>query len=524
MRQGLPKSSGRNLEQTVSAAAYFFFDVYSQALSKMHHQAMKKRLLSISLVLTLSFGSSSLPAQQRYQATWESLKNYQVPDWFRDAKFGIFIHFGVYSVPAFGSEWYPRQMYLQGEKEFRHHVETYGPQDKFGYKDFIPLFRAEKFNATEWVDLFRKAGAKYVVPVAEHHDGFAMYKTALSKWNAVEMGPHRDIVGELATEIKKQGLIFGLSSHRIEHWFFMNGGRKFSSDVLDPAYADLYGPAREETETPSPEFMNDWLLRSVELVENYQPQLFWFDWWIEQPAMDPYRKSFASFYYNKGLQWNKGVVINYKNVSFQDGTAVLDMERGKLAGIREMAWQTDDAIGNESWGFAAGNTFKSAGYVITNLADIVSKNGNLLLNIGPRADGTITEEETATLLGTGKWLEVNGEAIYGTRPWKVFGEGPTESASGSFSDQKKPFTWQDIRFTRKGEIVYAICLGQPSGNSLVKALGSHAGNGTVATVEMLGSTEEISWVQQTAALLIRPGKAYPSGHAVVYKIAFKNKP
>ncbi|MEJ0103697.1 MAG: alpha-L-fucosidase [Bacteroidota bacterium] len=482
---------------------------------------MKKLFLFFSISFLPVVMVLQVNAQERYQANWESLKKYQVPDWFRDAKFGIFIHWGVYSVPAFGSEWYPRNMYEKGSPEFKHHVETYGPQNKFGYKDFVPMFKAEKFNAAQWVDLFKKAGAKYIVPVAEHHDGFSMYKTALSRWNAVEMGPHRDVLGELAAEIKKQGLIFGLSSHRIEHWFFMNGGRQFESDVLDPANADLYGPAREESETPSPEYMNDWMLRCTELVNNYQPQLFWFDWWIEQPAMDPYRKSFASFYYNKGLEWNKGVVINYKNVSFPDQAAVLDLERGKLAGIRKLAWQTDDAIGNESWGYASGNTFKSAQYVITNLVDIVSKNGNLLLNIGPRSDGTITDEETQTLLGTGKWLDINGEAIYATRPWKIYGEGPTESASGSFSDQKKPFTAKDIRFTTKGETLYAIAMGQPSSNTLINALGQKAGNGIIATIDMVGSAEKVSWTQGAEALVIKPSKNYPSENAVVYKITFK---
>ena len=482
---------------------------------------MKKCFLFFVVLLFFFCISLQTLAQERYQATWESLKKYNTPEWFRDAKFGIFIHWGVYSVPAFGSEWYPRQMYQQGTDEFKHQVATYGPQSKFGYKDFIPMFKGEKFNPEQWVTLFKKAGAKYVVPVAEHHDGFAMYKTALSKWNAFEMGPKRDVIGELAAEIKKQGLVFGLSSHRIEHWWFMNGGRRFQSDVLDEKYNDFYGPAREESETPTPEYMNDWLLRNTELINNYQPQLFWFDWWIEQPAMDPYRKSFAASYYNKGLEWNKGVVVNYKNISYPDGTAVLDLERGKLAGIKQMPWQTDDAIGNKSWGYAAGNTFKDARYVITNLIDIVSKNGNLLLNIGPRPDGTITDEETQTLSGTGKWLDVNGEAIYATRPWKIFGEGPTESASGSFTDQKKPFTAQDIRFTTKGDMLYAIALGVPAANTSIKLLGIKSVNGNIAAVELLGSTEKLSWLQQADALVIKPAKNYPSENAVVYKISFK---
>lgn len=481
----------------------------------------KFHIYRILLIIFFITSSEFLLAQKRYQANWDSLNGYKIPDWFRDAKFGIFIHWGVYSVPAFGSEWYPRNMYIKGSKEYKHHIAIYGSQKEFGYKDFIPMFKAEKFDPAAWVELFKKAGAKYVLPVAEHHDGFQMYKSDLSKWNAFDMGPHRDILGELAAEIKKAGLVFGLSSHRIEHWFFMNGGRRFDSDVLNPKDDVFYGPAREQSETPSPEFMNDWLLRCVELVNNYKPQLFWFDWWIEQPAMDPYRKSFASFYYNKGIKWNKGVVINYKYTSFPGKSAVLDLERGKLGEIREPAWQTDDAIGNKSWGYIKNNTFKSSQYVITNLIDIVSKNGNLLLNIGPRPDGTITKEETETLLGTGRWLSINGEAIYGTRPWKIFGEGPTPSASGSFSDQKEPFTAKDIRFTKKDDILYAIVLGAPESNTIINALGMSKNNGTISSIEMIGSGDKVFWEQRRENLVIGSSKSYPSSHAVVYKIKFK---
>ena len=468
-------------------------------------------------------------AQDKYQANWPSLSTYQVPDWFRDAKFGIFIHWGVYSVPGYGSEWYPREMYQKGSKEFKHHIETYGPQSKFGYKDFIPMFKAEKFDAAAWVSLFKKAGAKYIVPVAEHHDGFAMYKTSLSKWNAFEMGPKRDVVGEIAAETKKQGLIFGLSSHRIEHWWFMGGGKTFDSDVRDPKYADFYGPAtvynpgdaKKDSNIVSPDYMNDWLLRNTELVNNYHPQLFWFDWWIEQKEMEPYRKAFASFYYNQGLLWNQGVVLNYKNNAYPDHAAVLDLERGKLAGIREPAWQTDDAMGNASWGYTHDNTFKDARYVITNLIDIVSKNGNLLLNVGPKPDGTITDEETATLLGTGKWLDVNGEAIYGTRPWKIYGEGPTKSASGSFADQKEPFNAKDIRFTTKGSYLYALILGVPKEKTQIINLGLKANNGHIGTITLVGSNEKVKWTQKADYLVIDPAKTYPTETAVVYKIEMK---
>jgi alpha-L-fucosidase len=485
---------------------------------------MKKTscLVIFTLLLCLVFSSHS-QAQERFQPNWESLNTYKIPDWFRDAKFGIFIHWGVYSVPAFGNEWYPRESYDTSTPSYKHHIEKYGAHTQFGYKDFIPMFKAEKFSPEEWVALFKKSGAKYVVPVAEHHDGFAMYKTSMSKWNAFEMGPKRDIIGELAAEVKKEGLVFGLSSHRIEHWFFMNNGRKFNSDVSSGAYNDLYGPAREENETMTPEFMNDWLLRNTELVNKYEPQLFWFDWWIEQPALDPYRKSFAAYYYNSAKKWDKGVVINYKNnTAFPDAAAVLDLERGKLDGIRALAWQTDDAIGNESWGYAAGNTFKTPTYVITNLIDIVSKNGNLLLNIGPRPDGTITNEETDVLLKTGEWLGINGEAIYGTRPWVTYGEGPTKSANGSFGYQKIPFTAQDIRFTKKDKNLYVTLLGVPKSVTSIKALSKKANNGIIEKIELIGSGEQVKWKQNETELQIQPAMKYPTTSAVAYKIQFKS--
>ena len=178
-----------------------------------------------------------------YRADWESLQSYQVPDWYKDAKFGIFIHWGVYSVPAFGSEWYPRQMYIQGSPEYKHHIATYGTQDKFGYKDFIPMFKAEKFDPAAWARLFRDSGAKYVVPVFEHHDGFTMYDSGLSDWTAVKMGPHRDLVGDLAKAVRAEGLHLGASSHRVEHNFFLGVGREFRSDINDPKFAAFYGPA-----------------------------------------------------------------------------------------------------------------------------------------------------------------------------------------------------------------------------------------------------------------------------------------
>ena len=405
---------------------------------------------------------------------WGSLATVGVPAWYRDAKFGIFIHWGPYSVAAFGNEWYSRNMYLKGTKEFDHHVATYGPQSKFGYKDFIPRFKAEHFDAGQWADLFRRAGAKYVVPVAEHHDGFAMYDTPMNPWNAARMGPCRDVVGELAVAVRERGMVFGLSNHRAEHWWFMNGGRDYDSDVNDPAFADFYGPAESMAVTPSRAFKDDWLARCCELVDKYQPQLFYFDTWAERPPLKPYLRHFAAYYFNRAAQWGAGVAINSKNDMFAPGTAVDDVERGFLADARADFWQTDTSVGNQSWSYVQNEEYKTADALLGTLVDTVSKNGTFLLNIGPRPDGTIPEEQEKLLLAIGDWLGRNGEAIYGTRPWRVYGEGPTDVPEGHFVETRRaPFTGADLRFTTRGRhTLYATALGPAADVMLIRSLGS----------------------------------------------------
>jgi alpha-L-fucosidase len=463
-----------------------------------------------------------------FAASWESLARYQVPAWYQDGKLGIFIHWGVYAVPAFANEWYPRNTYRQGTREFEHHVATYGPQNTFGYKDFIPRFKAERFDPDQWADLFKKAGARYVVPVAEHHDGFAMYDCSLSEWTAAKMGPKRDIVGELAAAVRQQGLVFGASSHRAEHWWFFDGGMKFDSDVRDPRYQGLYGPAQptpnrktretEFTESPPDQaFLEDWLLRTCEIVDAYRPQLIWFDWWIHHRAFVPYLQKFAAFYYNRGAQWGQGVAINHKLEAFPEGAAVYDIERGQLSDIRPIFWQTDTSISKNSWGYVKDQDYKTPAAVIHDFIDIVSKNGALLLNVGPRPDGVIPEAEVSVLLELGRWLEVNGEAIYGTRPWKVFGEGPTAVATGGFTDTKRAaFTHEDFRFTAKGGALYCICLGWPEKELTVKSLGTTAGK--VGAVTMLGSSGPLTWSQDDRALRISAPQERPCDHAWALKI------
>jgi len=464
----------------------------------------------------------SVVAMGPYRASWDSLEKFKVPKWYEDAKFGIFIHWGVYCVPAFDNEWYPRNMYLIGNPVFEHHLETYGPQSKFGYKDFIPMFKAEKFNADQWAELFKKAGARYVVPVAEHHDGFPMYASDLTEWCAAKMGPKRDVVGELAAAVRKQGLHFGASSHRAEHWWFYNAGTTFDSDVNDPRYAGLYGPAQSDKVQPNRAHLDNWLARAAEIVDKYQPEIVWFDWWIEQPAFQPYLQKFAAFYYNRAAEWKRAVAINYKNKAFPERAAVLDIERGQLNTLRPIFWQTDTSVGEKSWGYIKDETFRTPQSLIDELVDIVSKNGCLLLNIGPKSDGTIPVEVRNILLDVGKWLSVNGEAIYATRPWKVYGEGPTKVVGGSFKDTATSgYTAQDIRFTAKGNTLYAIALAWPEDGKLsIKSLasGSELTKREIKTVQMLGSKAQVKWTRSAEGLIVELPNEKPSGYPVALKI------
>ncbi len=484
-------------------------------------------LLSLALAFPGHVGAKDLPVvegftpvQGPYRPQWGSLSRFAIPKWFQDAKLGIFLHWGPYAVPAFGNEWYPRNMYREGSRVFNHHRETYGPQDEFGYKDFIGRFAAEKWDPEAWAALFEASGARYVVPVGEHHDGFPMYECSYTEWNAARMGPKRDIVGELFEACRARGLKVGVSSHRAFNWEYYARNPEF--DTVDPAYFGLYGTPPTQP-WPDKPFLNNWLLRTVELARKYRPDIVWFDFYFGNPEFEPYRRLFAADYYNHGKRWGQDVLIQYKYDALPEGAGVLDIERGKLGDIRWRFWQTDTSVDFRSWCYIATPEYKPANLIVDDLIDIVSKNGSLLLNIGPRPDGTIPEGQQHILQELGQWLKVNGEAIYGTRPWVRYGEGPTRTAGGAHQERKnKGGTAQDFRFTRKGDVLYAICLDWPEEAFIVHSLGrdvtAKAGL-SIRDVRFLGHDGPVSWTQEADALHVDLPARRPGKHAYTLKIS-----
>ncbi len=462
------------------------------------------------VTITLPNGRAADIPKGPYKATWESIKeNYTVPEWFKDAKFGIFMHFGVYTVAAHASEWYPRHMYSNGGVQ-KWHEEHFGRVDTFGYKDMIPLFKTEKFNADEWAELFQKSGAKYIIPTAEHHDGFAMYDSKLTKWNAKNMGPHKDIIGELSEAVRKQGIKFGLSNHRMENWDFMYPMLKTKTDLFDPKYADFYGPPQlppkgiapkageevieDQNDAPqSKAFLEEWLARCQELVDKYKPDIFWFDNGVNSRKLDSIKLRFAAYYYNRASKWGKAVSISTKSDAYLYGS-IRDFERQGRAPktLTDYVWEVDDPIG-EKFGYVEGMKLQNTAGIVRKLVDNVSHNGNYLLNISPKSDGTIPDEQQQILLGIGKWLQTNGDAIYGTRAWAISGEDNPNKYQ-----PKQP----GYRFTTKGNTLYAIALGWPEKQAIITSLATGLVKGKVENVTLLGYYGKLKFMQDNEGLKI----------------------
>ena len=491
-------------------------------------------LLAFSLAL---FSCSSKPKQEKivkidYQPEWESLKQKEVPEWYQDTKFGIYFHWGPYSVPAHETEWYAIHMYTKGHPIRKHHEETYGPLDEFGYKDFIPMFTADKFDADEWAELFKKSGAQFAGPVAEHADGFAMWDSELTKWDAMDMGPKRDVVGEMAKAVRKQGMKFIATYHR--HWLYAwYPTWDKETDASNPEYAGLYGPYVPEgsfvmatgdyPNPPEDAFHQEWLDRLNELMDKYQPDIIWFDNKMDI-IKEEYRKQFLANYYNKGQEWGKEVVCTYKFEDMAVGSAVLDLERSRMSEKKDFTWLTDDSIDWKAWCDISDPKYKSTNRLIDFLVDVVSKNGAVLLNITPKANGEIPEGVKTRLLEMGDWFNVNKEAIYGTRTWKAYGEGPQEIVEGHLSEDKNAdAVAEDIRFTTKGGNLYAIALDWPKEKMVIRSFSKKEGllTNEIDKVSMLGSKEKLNWRMTEAGLEVEMPTEKPCEHAFTLKIELK---
>ena len=456
-----------------------------------------------------------------YEPTWESLRdNWRVPAWFNEAKFGIFIHWGLYSIPARINEWYERHMYTSDAKW---HTEHYDSPDKFGYKDFIPLFTVKKYDADQWADLFVRAGAKYVVPVAEHHDGFAMWDSDLTPWCAGKMGPKRDLTGELAKAVRKQNLIFGVSSHRIEHDAFAYPAKGVPNDEFDPRYAGFYGPPIDSKEfnnsDGSAAFQGDWLARLQELTDKYEPQMIYLDNGINWRPYDEIKLKLAAYYYNSAAKWGKQATLATKDLAYLFGS-VQDFEKQQRAPkwiYGAAGWQVDDSIGS-TWGYTDSPkpmTVRAADSIAREMVEVASMGGNLLLNISPMGDGSIPEDQQRALLSFGEWMKQYGEGIYGSRPWVRMGEGPMmpveapgDWKGGSTATPGPPMKRQnvpapseaDFRFTVAKGALFAW--GYKRAASEAKIVSLAGGKARVEKVSMAGSGESLKYAQTGEALVI----------------------
>jgi len=475
-----------------------------------------------------------------FEGTRASLQSYRIPDWFRDAKFGIWSHWGPQSAIEAG-DWYARSMYIQDSEQYRYHVETYGHPTKVGYKDLVNDWKAAKWDPEHLMGLYKKAGAKYFFSMGVHHDNFDLWNSKYNRWNAVNMGPKRDILGEWQKAARKQGLRFGVSEHLwISYkWFATSHGADKTGplagvkyDGADPKFADLYHDADcerlvdhlewNDNDTPD-SWKKHYLDRMTDLIDKYQPDLLYTDGHL---PFEEYGMKMVAHLYNVSAQLHGGVteaVYNSKlDTDCAIGTCLLDHERGVSDAISANPWQTDTCIGQ--WHYKRGQKYKTAKKVIDLLTDIVSKNGNLLLNFPLPNSGELDWEEMQVLNGITKWMEINSEGIYASRPWKIYGEGPSTQVAikaGGFNEDKRgDFTAEDVRFTTKGSTLYAFVQGWPGKEAAVKALGSDSPQqpGKIQHVSVLGYKGSVKWSQESGALKVQMPEEKISDIGITLKV------
>lgn len=508
-----------------------------------------------------------------FQPNWQSLQQYQVPEWFRNAKFGIWAHWGPQCQPEFG-DWYAREMYMEGTGKYKYHLEKYGHPSVFGFKDVINEWKAENWNPEELLALYKKAGAKYFMALANHHDNFDLYNSKYQKWNAVNLGPKKDLIGGWEKAARNNGLHFGVSVHAAHAWSWYEPSQRADKngpyagvpydgkltkkdgkgkwwEGYDPQelYAQNHALSESSEDNgaihkqwnwgngvnvPSKKYCDQFLNRTIDLINRYNPDLIYFD----DTALPLYPISdaglkIAAHFYNKSIK-EKGALeaVLFGKIldEAQRKCMVWDIERGQSNSIEPLPWQTDTCIG--SWHYNKpifdNHKYKSAKTVIHTLVDVVSKNGNLCLSVPVKGDGTIDSDERKVVEEIGKWMNINSEAIYDTRPWKIFGEGPAIesaaplSAQGFNEGKGKPFTYEDIRFTVKGNLLFVIMLGWPGDkNAAIKSLGTAAAYLTktkIAGVTLIGHDGKLEWERQSAALQVQMPQQPPCEHAVVLQI------
>ncbi len=505
-----------------------------------------------ALILTGGARAQSSPEIEKgpFAGTRESLRDYEVPEWFRNAKFGMWAHWGPQSGVEQG-DWYARNMYIQGSRQYNFHVAHYGHPSKVGYKDLCPQWKAAEFDPEHLIALYKRAGARYFMSMGVHHDNFDLWNSRYTRWNAVKMGPHRDVVGLWRDAARKHGLRFGVSEHLwISYkWFAVSHGSDRTGplagvpyDGTNPDYADLYhdaGCAQWAHDDPSKFGWNDvgipeawkhhWFLRIRDLVDNYQPDLLYTD---GPMPFEDYGASIVANLYNLSARRHGGKVeAVYTSKRPEDcaaGTCVLDFERGLANEIRPSPWQTDTCIGG--WHYDINvfheHKYKTPKIVIDMLVDIVSQNGNLMLNIPLPNNGVPDPDELKVLEALADWMSVNSEGVYDTRPWKIYGEGPNAQAvapGGGFNEKgRKPHTADDVRFTQKGGTLYVFLLGWPEKEATIKALGTASPQvpGKIAQVELLGHRGQIDWTQEATGLRVTMPSEKPSDYAVTLKVSF----
>jgi alpha-L-fucosidase len=478
-----------------------------------------------------------------FAETWDSIRqNYKDPDWFRNGKFGIMMHWGIYSVPAHGSEWYVRYMYGGNAGIMQWHTQNFGPPTKFGYKDFLPMYTAAKWDPDAWAALFKKAGAKYVLAPGEHHDGFSNWDSAINPYNAKNYGPHRDLDGDLIKALEKAGLRTGISDHSSFHFQFIPALP--GSDQYDPQWAAFYGVA-DRSNAARVKFMRDWAARRIETIDKYHPDMLWFDMNGDRP-WDPLKLRVSAYYFNRARQWGKEVGLSAKTDAWLEGQ-IMDYEREGRAPMEltDWIWQPDDPITNK-FGYVEGQAPYPPNQFIWKIVENASKNGNFLLNVSPKADGTIPQEQQDVLLAVGKWLAVNGEAIYDTRPWTKYGEGPVADAAAAAMVQMRAagfagringqnqggagvsgggisrngYKPQDIRFTTHGDTLYAIVMNWPGDQpvAIASLAGGKPAPGKVVAVELLGHPGPLQFSQDAEGLKVKFPAEKPCDFVYALKI------